>query len=538
MRIQINKKGLEYPGTEYVLTDSHRGKYFLFEEDGGYESIVLYYCPICGTEIYGLWKVGRPILTYPRDERPRLEEYFNNLKEEMKEFVGLKNCPICNGTLSHERGFAASCLVLPDQFCSYEDKLWRKSLPNVDSSKIDTQYEKMAFWRNFEDRDAGIKAGNKLCEMFDKPSNTHSSTTIVKSIKDSPNELQRFLQELIDIENTIYGLKKRLFELYINRIKNDRAVKANAYTKKFAKYQVNRETVKEFYEIELKIEEYTGLIDQIKNTGVTKVKKPEPPILQTPSWFNKKKIEAENKKSLTEYHHALEKYETETKRLEYEYLDKLKEAQTKLAYYEAQCNQLQDSISTRIEKEIEIRENKICPEKAIKAILDNEIDTAETILKKLFECRNEMYGMNIVYEKYHNIVALCSFYEYLMSGRCQSLEGAYGAYNLYEDELRSKLIMDKLDNIASSLEKINNNQQMIYSKLTKIHESLDTMKNTMNTAVNFIYKIAENQTQTNKYLAQIAESTDYIAYSTAVNAYYSKVNAQLTNSLGYLIALK
>ena len=38
--------------------------------------------------------------------------------------------------------------------------------------------------------------------------------------------------------------------------------------------------------------------------------------------------------------------------------------------------------------------------------------------------------------------------------------------------------------------------------------------------------------------AHIAQNSDVIAHNTAVTAYYSKVNAELTNALGYMVALK
>ena len=40
------------------------------------------------------------------------------------------------------------------------------------------------------------------------------------------------------------------------------------------------------------------------------------------------------------------------------------------------------------------------------------------------------------------------------------------------------------------------------------------------------------------HTAKIAETSEVIAHNTAVTAYYSKVNAELTNALGYMVAFK
>lgn len=43
--------------------------------------------------------------------------------------------------------------------------------------------------------------------------------------------------------------------------------------------------------------------------------------------------------------------------------------------------------------------------------------------KKILE---QLYNTNIIFLKYRNIIAISSFYEYLMAGRCTELEGAEG----------------------------------------------------------------------------------------------------------------
>lgn len=53
----------------------------------------------------------------------------------------------------------------------------------------------------------------------------------------------------------------------------------------------------------------------------------------------------------------------------------------------------------------------------------------------------EIYKDDIIYPKYQELFPVSRFYEYLSTGRCRGLEGYGGAYNLYENELLAKEIL-------------------------------------------------------------------------------------------------
>lgn len=77
----------------------------------------------------------------------------------------------------------------------------------------------------------------------------------------------------------------------------------------------------------------------------------------------------------------------------------------------------------------------------------------------------KLYSQNIVYAKYRNIVAIATIYEYFDSGRCTELEGSNGAYNMYEGEIRSNIIIASLSQIISDLGQIKNNQYALYEQI-------------------------------------------------------------------------
>lgn len=75
------------------------------------------------------------------------------------------------------------------------------------------------------------------------------------------------------------------------------------------------------------------------------------------------------------------------------------------------------------------------------------------------------YGVDILFPKYRNLIAVCSLYEYFISGRYSELTGPDGAYNRYETEIRLDRIITKLDVIINKLDAIKANQYMLYDAL-------------------------------------------------------------------------
>ena len=121
-------------------------------------------------------------------------------------------------------------------------------------------------------------------------------------------------------------------------------------------------------------------------------------------------------------------------------------------------------------------------------------------LSTLEAALNNLYNEDVIFPKYRNLIAITTINEYLESGRCSTLEGPNGAYNLYESETRQNIIIHQLSTVISNLEQIQNNQYALYTELTRannqveeiIHE-LRVLNNTalLNTYFNGITAIAE-----------------------------------------------
>ena len=124
-------------------------------------------------------------------------------------------------------------------------------------------------------------------------------------------------------------------------------------------------------------------------------------------------------------------------------------------------------------------------EKAYSLLSQNYYSVKDTL--------DKLYNMNIIYSKYRNMVAIASFYEYYLSGRCSRLTGHEGAYNIYENELIGKIIIGKLDDIICRLDEIKRNQYMLYNKLTLSNQKVDRLTSELKWASDKIEDIAHNQ---------------------------------------------
>lgn len=113
----------------------------------------------------------------------------------------------------------------------------------------------------------------------------------------------------------------------------------------------------------------------------------------------------------------------------------------------------------------------------------NELSEHRDLLSKAFN-----HSMNFIYPKYRNIICVSQFTQYIESGRCESFEGPHGCYNLFEQELRMDLIIDKLDIVISKLDKVIENQHEMVSLLKSIDQTTKEIKTStdliaMNTAI-------------------------------------------------------
>lgn len=124
--------------------------------------------------------------------------------------------------------------------------------------------------------------------------------------------------------------------------------------------------------------------------------------------------------------------------------------------------------------------------------------TLEKPLKETKESLERVYAKNIIYPKYRNLPALTSIYEYYVTGRCEELSGPYGAYNLYEDEVRKDKIISQLNTVIANLEQIKQNQYKLYEQVCQIQSNSNRMVRELNAIKGYVIELT-NLTALNTY---------------------------------------
>lgn len=142
-------------------------------------------------------------------------------------------------------------------------------------------------------------------------------------------------------------------------------------------------------------------------------------------------------------------------------------------------------------------------------ILQHQLSKINAEYWETKEVLDTYYNKGIIYSKYQNFVAVSSIYEYIDSGRCASLEGHEGAYNLYETEVRMNLIITKLTDISQKLDRIIDNQRALYHAISACNKQVTRLSNNMMKSLNNI----ENNAEVSNYYNRIsAQNTEFIKW--------------------------
>ena len=371
--------------------------------------------------------------------------------------------------------------------------------------------------------------------------------------------LKSYLEQLLLIEKNVFSISKRLEELYAMDYNAERDALVSEKLMVLKYKNPIKDALKEYENLKAKDVEKDITIKDFPITYPDEPQKPQEPVkpvLATPGFFNKKRVLAENALLTEKYEKALEKYnlaneqykaDVEKRKEAIALLETQRENEYKLAIENAK-EILEKEINAAREKYEDLLKKQNAAENSAKNIpttekakhlfLKEEIEIAEELLEKFYKAQNEMYSCGIIFEKYRNFVAVSTFYEYISSSRCETLDGPDGAYNLYENEIRMNMVIGQLNQVIESLEEIKQNQYMIYSAVQETNKLLKSLNVSTSQMLGTLDRINEKADTMESYMSTIAENTEVIAYNTEKTAFYAKKNAELTNALGYMVAFK
>lgn len=149
-----------------------------------------------------------------------------------------------------------------------------------------------------------------------------------------------------------------------------------------------------------------------------------------------------------------------------------------------------------------------------KNIIVGRITNIHIDLEDVEKTLKQYYALDIIYPKYRNLVAISTFIEYLESGRCKSLYGYTGCYNLYEQELKQNIIIGKLEQILLQLDQIKKMQFATYLAIQQSNAIQSAMLYTCNEMLEESKRenaILEAQRQDTKILKRNSEIVSTIS---------------------------
>lgn len=174
---------------------------------------------------------------------------------------------------------------------------------------------------------------------------------------------------------------------------------------------------------------------------------------------------------------------------------------------------------------VELDQSKAAQRAALNRLRNERTDLSDWLIachesiRETQAALEQLYAVNLIYPKYRSLVAVCTMYEYLDSGRCAALTGHEGAYNLYESELRMNMIIGKLEEINNKLDQIQANQHVLAQALAESTRQTQRMLYRVDASIRQAAVAAESAA----YSAQIAaQNSSYLAILETADYYRNR----------------
>lgn len=353
-----------------------------------------------------------------------------------------------------------------------------------------------------------------------------------------------------------------------------------------------------------------------RKSDYIKVNAPVPPTkpeYKKPGLFNRKKIDRENSYLASEYQQAQARYEealhryscavqeyekaiivrqadinrkkreikATNKRIKEDYNRELIEYRVQQAQYEDFWTQkINEAIEEKIKQlkaEFEEQKKEMVQSGSsgteVSRLLKGEITAVEKHIDMLIKSRNTLFAYNVIFPKYRSNSILFLLLEYLDSGRCTTLSGKDGAYNIFEAEMRADKMIEQLTKITDVLSVINEKQTLLYAEMRAIrqlteninlslteavqelqvtnvnlvglredvnalHDTEQASLETLNKTCSLTEDLVQETGKISRKMDEVVNNTAVTAHYSAVTAYYSKQTAEIAGALGFMLALK
>ncbi len=156
---------------------------------------------------------------------------------------------------------------------------------------------------------------------------------------------------------------------------------------------------------------------------------------------------------------------------------------------------------------------------AEESVLSEKQEEISSALQAAKKSLSDIYAKNVLPTKYRSINAVATLYEYLETGRCNTIQGHGGIYDTYEVDLQRGLIIQTLTDIRDSMYRIEANQQLLYRELQQANRMISSINSSLTEIKKTNEEIAKNTAISAVANQQTAASARWMAWNAWANGY-------------------
>ncbi len=146
----------------------------------------------------------------------------------------------------------------------------------------------------------------------------------------------------------------------------------------------------------------------------------------------------------------------------------------------------------------------------------------EEIHNALITAKNnllQIYSENVLPQKYRSLTAVATLYEYLETGRCNTIQGHGGIYDTYEVEKIHLAQLQQMVQMNETLSRIEDNQRYICQELRQANRTLPSINASLSEIEKTNAEIAKNTAISAAANQQTAAAAQWMAWRAWANGY-------------------
>lgn len=131
----------------------------------------------------------------------------------------------------------------------------------------------------------------------------------------------------------------------------------------------------------------------------------------------------------------------------------------------------------------------------------------------------QIYSENVLPQKYRNLTAVATLYEYLETGRCNTIQGHGGIYDTYEVEKIHLAQLQQMVQMNATLSRMEDNQRYICKQLRQANSTLSSINSSLRSIEKSSAETARNTAISAAANQQTAAAAQWITWRAWANGY-------------------